>query len=76
MRGRVYPVYGKVMSSIMRCSSMPMKVACTKIPAELLHRVKMVAHLRSVELQKDVTPSTLIREAIEKYLGIEQATQR
>jgi hypothetical protein len=50
-----------------------MKVACAKLPAELLARVKMVAHLRSIELQKDVTPSALIREAVEKYLGIEEA---
>jgi hypothetical protein len=47
---------------------MAMQVLSVKLPADLLLRVKTVAHLKSVELQKDVTASDLVREALSRYL--------
>lgn len=48
---------------------MKSEVASTKLPSELLARVRQLAHLRSLETGREITSSSLIRAAVESYIS-------
>jgi predicted DNA-binding protein len=44
------------------------QVATTRLPLEVAQRVRRLAHVRSLETGRDITASSLIRIAVEKFL--------
>jgi hypothetical protein len=45
-----------------------MEVVPARMPVEVLERLRLLAHLRSLALGRTVTVSTLVRQMVEQHL--------